>query len=75
MKPILFLAVALFTSCIINAQDITGQWKGILKIQGMQLRVIFNISKTDSGYISTLDSPDQGAKEIPVTTTIFENSK
>lgn len=75
MKTILILVVAMFTSSITNAQDITGQWNGILKIQGMQLRVVFHISKTDTGYSSTMDSPDQGAKGLPVTTTIFEKSK
>jgi pimeloyl-ACP methyl ester carboxylesterase len=56
-------------------QQIAGQWNGILKVQGMQLRVVFHISKTDTGYSSTMDSPDQGAKGLPVTTTTFENSK
>jgi alpha/beta superfamily hydrolase len=55
-------------------QEITGQWNGILKIPGMQLRVVFNISKTEKGYSSTMDSPDQGVKGIPVTTSSFENS-
>ncbi len=55
-------------------QNITGQWNGILKVQGIQLRVVFNISQTDSSYISTMDSPDQGAKGIPVSSTSFENS-
>ncbi len=75
MKAILFLLVAFLTSCSMDAQDITGQWNGALKIQGTQLRIIFHISKTDSGYIATMDSPDQNAKGIPVTSTTFENSK
>ena len=58
-----------------SAQDITGQWNGALKIQGIQLRIVFHISKTDTGYTTTMDSPDQNAKGIPVTTTTFENSK
>lgn len=55
-------------------QDITGQWNGILKVQGMQLRIVFNISKTENGYQSTMDSPDQGARGIPVTSTSFADS-
>jgi pimeloyl-ACP methyl ester carboxylesterase len=55
-------------------QDITGEWNGALKIQGTQLRLVFHITKTDSGFSSTMDSPDQGAKGIPTTTTSFENS-
>ena len=56
------------------SQNITGQWNGVLKVQGTQLRIVFNISKTENGYVSTMDSPDQGAKGIPVTSTSFENS-
>lgn len=56
------------------AQDITGHWNGVLKVSGIQLRVVFNITKTETGYTSTMDSPDQGAKGIPVTSTTFENS-
>lgn len=75
MKTLLILVFAFLTSYPMNAQDITGQWNGALKIQGIQLRIIFHISKTDSGYIATMDSPDQNARGIPVTSTSFENSK
>ncbi|MFN8333596.1 MAG: alpha/beta fold hydrolase [Cyclobacteriaceae bacterium] len=56
------------------SQNITGAWGGMLKVQGMQLRLVFNITKSGSTYTSTLDSPDQGAKGIPVSSTSFENS-
>ncbi len=55
-------------------QDITGQWNGTLKIQeGMSLRLIFHISESDSGYTATLDSPDQNAKGIPVTSVSYDS--
>jgi pimeloyl-ACP methyl ester carboxylesterase len=72
-KPTLIL-IAILTTLSTYGQDITGQWNGLLKVQGIQLRVVFNISKSDNGYNSTMDSPDQGAKGIPVTSTSFENS-
>jgi pimeloyl-ACP methyl ester carboxylesterase len=56
-------------------QDILGSWNGALKVQGIELRLVFNITKTGDGYQSTMDSPDQGAKGIPVATTIFEGDK
>ena len=59
----------------IFSQDITGTWNGILKVQGMQLSLVFHIDKTEKGFSSTMDSPDQKAFGIPVTTTNFENSK
>jgi pimeloyl-ACP methyl ester carboxylesterase len=70
-----FFFLAFLTSFSVSAQDITGQWNGALKIQGNQLRIVFHISKTDTGFTATMDSPDQNAKGIPVTTTTFENSK
>jgi uncharacterized protein len=74
MKKKIFLFLIACTSLTTFGQDITGQWNGLLKVQGMQLRVVFNITKTETGYSATMDSPDQGAKGIPVTTTRFENS-
>ena len=58
----------------IYGQEIAGQWNGALKVQGTQLRLVFTIKKTESGFSSTMDSPDQGAKGIPTTSTNFENS-
>ena len=61
---ILFLFIFLNSN---TAQDITGKWMGILKIQGMELDLYFNISKKENNYTATLDVPKQGANGIPVT--------
>ncbi|MCB0523285.1 MAG: alpha/beta fold hydrolase [Lewinellaceae bacterium] len=75
MRVLLLALIAILnTVALIAQQDISGQWNGLLKAPGAQLRVIFNVTKTDDGYTSTMDSPDQGAKGIPVTNTTFENS-
>jgi len=68
---ILFLLGFLNSS---TAQDIDGQWMGILKIQGMELDLYFNISKKENDYSATLDVPKQGAKGIPVTAVELEDS-
>jgi len=73
MKSITLIILTLI-SINISAQNITGTWNGILKVQGIQLRLVFNVTQTEKGYSSTMDSPDQSAKGIPVTTTNFENS-
>lgn len=75
MKIVLVFLITILTSITLNAQDITGEWNGLLKVQGIQLRFVFNVAKTDSGYLSTMDSPDQGANDIPVTTTTFDHPK
>lgn len=72
MKKISLLVLFFFAINFSSAQDITGQWTGILK--EAQLRLVFNITKTEKGFITTMDSPDQGVKDIPVTNTNLENS-
>lgn len=74
MKTFSILLLALVTSINLTAQDISGQWNGALKVQGTQLRLVINISKTADGYSATMDSPDQGVKGIPIAQTTFENS-
>jgi len=74
MKKVVFFLTTILVSFSGFTQEITGQWNGFLKVPGGQLRLEFNISKTENGYSATMDSPDQGAKGIPVTTTTFENA-
>ena len=74
MRMFSILLISLLISIPLFAQEIIGQWHGVLKVQGTQLRLVFNVTKTETGISSTMDSPDQGAKGIPMTTTSFENS-
>jgi dienelactone hydrolase len=48
--------------------DIDGAWMGTLDMGAAKLRVVFHFINTDNGLMATLDSPDQEAKGIPVTT-------
>lgn len=73
MKKIIALILLLITSTVF-AQDITGTWNGLLKFPGGQLPLALNITKAESGYTATLDSPEQGAMGIPVATIVFENN-
>jgi pimeloyl-ACP methyl ester carboxylesterase len=56
----------------ISGQEITGDWHGVLKVQGMQFRLVFHVQKTGEGYSATMDSPDQGASGIPATSASRE---
>lgn len=68
---ILFLFVFLNSN---TAQNLSGKWMGILKIQGMELDLYFNISKKENNYTATLDVPKQGAKGISVTAIELKDS-
>ncbi len=52
---------------------IVGSWIGTLQIGPSQLRIVFNIEADSGGALSaTLDSPDQGAKGIPVSGVVLD---
>lgn len=74
MKKIFLVLVSLFTISTF-AQDITGEWFGLLKTPANQLSIVLKISKLDTGYSATLDSPDQGANGIQVTATNFGDNE
>lgn len=75
MKKYLFISILFLFSSLVWSQDIIGTWNGALKIQGMQLRLVFHITKVDGVYASTMDSPDQGAKDIKMSKTNFDNGQ
>ncbi len=47
--------------------DIDGAWMGTLDAGAMKLRIVFHITNTQDGLTATMDSPDQNAKGLPVT--------
>jgi pimeloyl-ACP methyl ester carboxylesterase len=52
---------------------IEGAWAGTLEVMGTKLRIVFKIAKNaDGSWKTLLDSPDQGAKDIPVSGTIVK---
>ena len=73
MKKLILVLSILATNTMFS-QEISGAWFGSLQIQGTDLPLVFNISKTGNNYTATMDSPKQKAFGIPVTTTTFENS-
>ncbi|QHI37072.1 Esterase EstD [Kordia antarctica] len=72
----LVFKLAFFLATVIaSAQEISGTWKGELKIQGMELPLAFNISETDGTYTTTMDSPMQNAFGIPTNGTTFKDNE
>jgi pimeloyl-ACP methyl ester carboxylesterase len=68
-------AGVLWTALGVSAQDIAGDWTGVLEVSGMHMHIVFHISKMDTGYNALMDSPDQGVKGIPVTSARFEQGR
>ena len=85
MKKILFVSLVSILIMISNSlsaqkgsanKNITGSWLGKLSADGMDLRVVFNLKLTGKDSLTfTLDSPDQGAKDIPGGQVTFDKKK
>ena len=58
----IFVPLLLSTCLQLAAQDIKGAWKGDLDLTATKLTIVFHFN----GDTCTMDSPDQGAKDIPV---------
>ena len=64
-KTGIFIALTL-TMMSVQAQNVSGDWKGTLSVQGMNIELIFHLSQDNGNYTGTLDVPAQGAAGIPV---------
>ncbi|MHA3789868.1 alpha/beta hydrolase family protein [Flavobacterium hauense] len=73
MKKIFVFALLLLTASIF-AQDISGKWQGNLVVPGGKLKLVLNITPGVGGYTATMDSPDQGAKDMPVDKIAFTDN-
>ena len=49
-----------------NNKRLEGSWLGTLSVNSINLRVIFKFKLSGDTVKVTLDSPDQGAKNIPL---------
>lgn len=75
MRTTVFLLLLLLSFTSGYGQEITGDWNGVLKVGEVKMRLVLHVVKTETGFKSTLDSPDQGASGIPATKTTFENAE
>ncbi len=76
MKKMFLAALAVACSlCLGTAQNITGDWYGKLDVNMSKLTMVFHISHSGDGYVTVMDSPDQGAKGLPTSSTTFSDGK
>ncbi len=77
MKKIYFILLLILMSntiCLMS-QNIVGSWSGELSVQGAKLPIVFNVKSVNDSLVVTMDSPMQGAKNIPTTYAKFENNQ
>lgn len=67
------VAIAATAMAAATIDDLVGTWEGALDVGGATLRLVMHLTADDDGgYTATLDSPDQGARGIPVAETVVE---
>ena len=77
----LFLVTLLFISLTADAQNqFIGKWRGKINVRGVSLMLIFNIEESSvnnkkSIYSSELSVPQQGAKDIPMSSTQIKKNR
>lgn len=63
----MLIAVLFFGTALQISASIIGTWNGKLSVRGAELPVVFHFTEAgDSLPLCTMDSPAQGAKDIPV---------
>ena len=67
-----FLALPMFAQSPVSP---VGDWQGMLEVGAAKLPIVFHInSEGTSGFTATMDSPDQGAMGIPVTSVLQDGN-
>ena len=70
-----YLCICMIAACMVctaAAQSVTGRWVGKLQVTGGQLTLVLRIQESESGKLSAfLDSPDQGAYDIPCDSVVY----
>lgn len=69
MKHLAISFIFICMSSLVFSQNISGDWKGNIDVNGNQLPIIFHFSKDDSGKIDgKWDSPKQNVIGLPFST-------
>lgn len=72
---VIFSTTALSAQENLNKNSIPGSWLGKISTGTIDLRLIFNIKLNDKDSLTaTADSPDQGAKGIPLGKVTFKEN-
>src|SRR5258708_23307912 len=68
--------INIFSAHSLCQKSVEEIWAGTLDVGAAKLGMVVHLTKkSDGSFVSTMDSPDQGAKGIPVAKTTFEGGK
>lgn len=59
-----------------SGERLEGTWQGALEVSSIELRLAFHLARDEDGRLGgTLDSPDQGARGIPLSAVTLEGDR
>lgn len=70
----IILLLTLLPCLSVQAQSAEGSWEGVLDVMGTKLPLVFSFEQKDEIWSGFMDSPSQGAKDIPLTKVLFEDN-
>ena len=74
MKKTILSFLLVFTTITAFAQDLRGTWSGDLHVGPTTLPLVLHVNTDDKGVATcTMDSPAQGAKDIPTKVDFISN--
>ena len=73
MRYLFLLGITLLCSSFNFSQSIIGTWKGSATINRFELPLVFHIDSINQVLKARMDSPKQGAKDIPVNNISFNS--
>ena len=72
-KNSLIIVLLTFLTTQTAMSQIEGYWKGQIDLGTLKLEMAFDIKTIENGYSATLDVPAQGAFDVPVDETTFQD--
>ncbi|MFA4866845.1 MAG: alpha/beta hydrolase [Pedobacter sp.] len=72
MRRIYSTIALVLISSFLFAQEPVGTWYGNLNLKGLQLPLVFHITKNGTEYSTKMDSPNQRAIGMPTSKTTLE---
>lgn len=74
MKHFLFAIIFIVMSTSLFSQNIVGNWKGSIDVNGNEIPIVFHFNKDDSGKINgKWDSPKQNVMGLPFSNIEVKN--
>ena len=75
LKTLITIKLLILFSVLVSAQEITGDWKGVLKAGETEIGFIFTIQESESGLEGSMAIPARNLRNMKAGNTTFANGE